>query len=620
MKNIIIATAGHIDHGKTRLIKEITGKDTSRHKEEKLRKMTIDLGYANLKIKDCNMSFIDVPGHRDYLKNTICGILNANIVVLVISAKDGWCNQTYEHFDIVNHISVNNLIIAITKVDVADEDSVKDLIVKSEKNLKKTDIKNTDICIIDYSDNESVKKIINKLYQMSKNISPMYSLHSIFKIDNSFSMKGYGTIVSGNLLYGLFTKDDELTIYPQKLKTRIKSIQNNNIEYKKFFSYSRLALNISSVKKDEVKRGDVLSKSDDLQSSKIVDVLIKTSDNLSRNIKNYEVVKIYTGTTNTFAQIINLKGKFLSPNTLTIIQLRLEEEIMIFLKDDLIILDTSSKEIIAGGQAVCVSDYKKSKLDIDLSYDIDTIVLYLLIKKEKINHMRYFEKILNLNLNSKDTLFQEKIDILIKDKNILKIDDSLLIDYEFFVKLKKNIQNIIKEYKNLNIYKETMSMDIIYKNLYYIDRTFVKKIVESLGYEIENLKIFVKDEKYQKNTKFEEIYNFLKYHIENMEKPVLIKDIIQDEKIKKDILQNNMKKYFRQISNDYICSKKLLDKYLEFVNEHFKNNEKLSINDFKSNFSLSRNMTVVILEYFDLQKITKRFENYRIKAYNNKLS
>ena len=189
--NIILSTAGHIDHGKTYLVEKLTGKNTMHHKEELQRNITIDLGYSFLKIYDCNVSIIDVPGHKDYLKNTICGILNSNMSILVVSAIDGVCNQTIEHFKVIEYSSIDNLIIAITKLDLATKENINNTIIQVENMIQLSNIKNIKILEIDYS--SSLDNLKKEIYNLSHNIYFKKLVpHDIVKIDNSFSIKGYG--------------------------------------------------------------------------------------------------------------------------------------------------------------------------------------------------------------------------------------------------------------------------------------------------------------------------------------------------------------------------------------------------------------------------------------------
>lgn len=621
MKNIILATAGHIDHGKSTLIKNLTGKDTMHHKEEKIRNITIDLGYANLKTRDLNINIIDVPGHRDYLKNTICGILNANIILLVISAKDGLCKQTYEHFQIINYCLIDNLIIAITKTDLADDKSIQNTIFQSQDLIKKSSIKNTDISIIDYKDKNSLNTLIDKIYNLSLNINIPQSNKIIFKIDNSFTVKGYGTVISGNLISGQLKNQDRLMIYPQKLKTKIKNLQNNQKNVDSINQFSRVAINISNIEKDKIYRGNIVSTSFDIENTNIIDVLISTS-NLKRTIKNYEFVKIYTGTSNVSGKIINLQDKTIKANTKTIIQLRLQESINCFLKDDVIILDTSNNDIIAGGQIINVKGSKKSKLETILSdYSLDKLILLFIFKENKIINTKDLIDIYNINKNLLECIINE----LIKDKYIIKISkenihfyENVFMDYTFFKKVKLQINNLINEYLNKFKYKKDISLDTIYNKLDYLDKKYIDVFLHYINLKVDKNILILQNA--NQDTDFKQRYSFIKNELNNSTKPIQIKNIIKDDKLTKQILYDNFSKDFSQISNEYICTKKVLNNYLDTIDKHFETNKTISISEFKQYIGLSRNLSVIILEYFDMQKITKRFENYRVRLYNNILN
>lgn len=354
------------------------------HKEEKLRNITIDLGYADITLKsEINVSIIDVPGHKDYLKNTICGILNSNMSILVISAIDGVCKQTIQHFNIINLTSINHLIIVVTKIDLASEVQIQNTLNQINELVNSSNIQNISTLIIDYENKESIKKLSEKIYEFAKDINQKNTSKNIFKIDNSFTVKGYGTVISGNLISGNLTKNDEITIYPQNLKSKIKNMQSHSKTVETAYANTRLAINIPNIKKEDVFRGNVLSTSSNLQPSNIINVLIYT-ENISKNIKNHELVKLYTGTTSQTAKIVNLQDKLIYPNSKLLVQLRLKENIMPFISDDIILLDTSSNEIISGGKIINVSNHKKNKIDFDISiFDIDELIFLFAIKEKK---------------------------------------------------------------------------------------------------------------------------------------------------------------------------------------------------------------------------------------------
>ena len=629
MKNIILSTAGHIDHGKTRLIEELTGKNTMHHKEEKLRNITIDLGYADITLKsEINVSIIDVPGHKDYLKNTICGILNSNMSILVISAIDGVCKQTIQHFNIINLTSINHLIIAVTKIDLASEAQIQDTLNQINELINSSNIQNISILTIDYKNKESIQNLSEKIYELAKDINQKNISKNIFKIDNSFTVKGYGTVISGNLISGSLTKNDEITIYPQNLKSKIKNMQSHSKTVETAYANTRLAINIQSIKREDVFRGNVLSISSNLQPSNIINVLIYT-DNISKNIKNHEFVKLYTGTTSQTAKIVNLQDKLIYPNSKLLVQLRLKDNIMPFISDDIILLDTSSNEIISGGKIINVSNHKKNKIDFDISiFDIDELIFLFAIKEKKITDISTLKDIYNINcdkfLNCLKKLEKTNYIKLISFDNHTRHNlqynknSKYVADYNFYIKIYEKIKIIIKDFSQKFIYKKSINLNILHSKLNFVDKKYLFSMLIDMGYNIQSDCLILDNKNSNKVSEMKKLSDNLEILIESSEAPIKLKNITSDE-LSKEILHNNLKDKFVKISDDYICSKKMLNNYKNIIFNHFETNKTLDISEFKAYTNLSRKLSVTVLEYFDLQKITKMFENYRIKLYNGKL-
>lgn len=619
--NIIVSTAGHIDHGKTYLVEKLTGKNTMHHKEELQRNITIDLGYSFLQIYDCNVSIIDVPGHKDYLKNTICGILNSNMSILVVSAIDGVCNQTIEHFKVIEYSSIDNLIIAITKLDLATKENINNTIIQVENMIKLSNIKNIKILEIDYS--SSLDNLKKEIYNLSHNIYFKKVVpHDIVKIDNSFSIKGYGTVVSGNLLHGSFQLGQEVTVYPEKLKSKIRIIESNKKNHTKIDCYSRVAFNLPKISKNDIKRGDIISTSEDLYSGEVFEALVHSTEEL-KNIKNHENIKVLIGTDKLNSSIV-FTEKNKDYKNYELIQLRLKNTHLCFIKDDVIILN-SLGDIITGGIIINSNSYKFSRYDantFDLlddlkSKSVDYLIVLSLIHSKRIIESSYLKNYFCLS-NEK---IKEIIEYL-KEKNyIFYLNESEIenkyhiIKKDYFVKLVEKINAIISEFANKYKYKTAMKVDILYSNLNYINPSVINIILNEINIILKDNLIILKSDYEQKNS-FTQEHLYLTKKIKCSTSIISVNDLIGDSKDLREILYDDLAYLFVTIDKSHILSKIIYNKYLYFINNHFLNNEKLTISDFKKEFNVSRNTAVLILEFFDSKKITKRFDNYRIKLYN----
>ena len=619
--NIIVSTAGHIDHGKTYLIEKLTGKNTMHHKEELQRNITIDLGYSFILIDNLNVSIIDVPGHKDYLKNTICGILNSNMSILVVSAVDGVCHQTIEHFKIIEYSSIDNLIIAITKIDLSTKENLKNTLMQIKKMIERSNIKNIKILEIDYS--APLHQLKQTISDFSHNVGFKQVLpYDIVKIDNSFSINGYGTVISGNLLKGSFRLGQEVTIYPKKLKSKIRVIESHKQKLDKIGAYSRVAFNLAKISVRDINRGDVLSSSNNLSCGDIFEAFVHSTEEL-KNIKNYDNVKVFIGSKKLNAKIVfTEKNRYYKDYEL--IQLRLKEEHLCFVKDDIIILNIFG-EIVTGGMIINPLSYKFSKYDDESltlindlgSKDIDRLIFLSLIHSKKIIESNYLEEYLCFSKEKKAEIthyFKEKKYIVCLGK-LENSNNFYILKLDYYTKLVEKIRQIISEFTNKYKFRVAMSLNIIYSKFNYINPIIISEILNKINIKSRNNRIVLKCDSKPND-------NFTKNHLDLIEKIrnstsiISLSDLIGANNLLREILYNDLSDLFVIIDKTHIISKETYNTYLSFIKNHFLNNEKLTISDFKGEFNVSRNNAVLILEFFDSKKITKRFDNYRIKLYN----
>ena len=331
MKNIIIGTAGHIDHGKTSLIKALTGRDTDTLKEEKQRGISINLGFTYFDLpSNKRAGIVDVPGHEKFIKNMLAGSSGIDIVLLVVACDEGVMPQTIEHLDILNFLDIKNGIIVLTKCQKVDED-FKELVKEDiRERLEGTFLDNVDIIEVDSISGYGIDKLINKIDDISNAIeSKNEDSPSRLNIDRVFSVKGFGTIITGTLLEGKIKINDELLIYPKGIKAKIRGIQVHGENVEVAYAGQRTAINISNVKVEEIERGDVLADINSLEESKMLDVKISLVKHTSRELKHWDRLKLYHGTKETLCRAVPLDKDYIKKNESAYVQLRLEEGIVV---------------------------------------------------------------------------------------------------------------------------------------------------------------------------------------------------------------------------------------------------------------------------------------------------
>ncbi|MBI4483013.1 MAG: selenocysteine-specific translation elongation factor [Acidobacteria bacterium] len=364
MKNVIIGTAGHIDHGKTALVKALTGIDADRLKEEKLRGITIDLGFAHMDLDGARVGFIDVPGHEKFVKNMLAGVGGIDLVLLVISADESVMPQTREHFDICRLLGIRDGVVAITKSDLVPPDLVE--IVKEEirELVQESFLDQAEVVPVSARTGEGLDHLQQALLQAIGRV-PEKTSAGYFRmpVDRAFSMKGFGTVVTGTLLSGEITRDQEIEILPSGMTTKIRGIHvyGSPVEWAR--AGQRTALNLHAVAVESVPRGCVLTPAGLFQCSSMIDVELQLLPSSPRALKSGSRVRFHHGTSEIMSRVVVLSRESVQPGQRSMAQLRLEEPTLVLPEDAFIIRQYSPSLTIGGGTVLDNSPPKHKQHD-----------------------------------------------------------------------------------------------------------------------------------------------------------------------------------------------------------------------------------------------------------------
>jgi len=378
VKHFILATAGHVDHGKSTLVKALTGTNPDRLPEEKARGITIDLGFAHLELsappsslnnRQSNASaartldqpstfsvgIVDVPGHEDFVRNMIAGIGSINLALLVVAADDGWMPQTEEHLQILSYLGVRRIVVALTKSDLGKIDNVASQI---RGKLRETTFANAQIIATSARTGFGLEDLKEALASEFATVStpPDIGKPRLF-VDRAFTLRGIGTVVTGTLAGGQFQRGQNVVIQPQNLSARVRTIQSHNRDLEIAQPGTRTAINLPDVPvgSDGIKRGDVITIANVGAAADIVNVVLERSARLNRKtpaarpLKNGGVVHIHLGTTRVPAKITLLDQDVVQPGQRVIAQLCLDSPILAFVGDRFVVRDSSAQNTIAGG-------------------------------------------------------------------------------------------------------------------------------------------------------------------------------------------------------------------------------------------------------------------------------
>lgn len=352
MKNIIIGTAGHIDHGKTTLIKALTGRNTDRWEEEQRRGITIDLGFTYFDLPGGDRAgIIDVPGHEKFINNMVAGVVGMDLVLLVIAADEGIMPQTREHVDILHLLGIEKSIIVLNKCDLVDEEWLELVEEEVREELAGTFLEHAPVAKVSAATGQGLEELIQIIEKMTEDDLTPKDIHTIprLPVDRVFTLSGFGTIITGTLVSGTIRKEDTLEMYPVGKECKIRSIQVHGTDRDVCYAGQRVAINLSNVKKKEIARGCVLAPKNSMKNTDLLDVKLNVLDSSMRVLTNHSRLHFFTGTSEILCRAVLLDKEEIGPGESGYVQLRLEEEIAVRRGDKFVVRFYSPMETIGGG-------------------------------------------------------------------------------------------------------------------------------------------------------------------------------------------------------------------------------------------------------------------------------
>ena len=367
MKSVIAGTAGHIDHGKTALVKALTGIDADRLEEEKRRGITIDIGFAHLELtsesgETLRIGFVDVPGQERFVRNMLAGIGGIDLVLLIISADEGIKPQTVEHFDICRLLSIRRGIVVLTKSDMVDSESLDVVKLEVQEFVRGSFLEGAPIVPVSSLTGTGLDNLKRELARAASEV-PAKSTDRLLRlpIDRVFTMKGFGTVVTGTLLSGTVIKDAELEVAPQGKRVRVRGVQVHGAAAEKASAGERTALNLSGVSTADLARGMTLMQPDLLQPTKTLDVSLTLLEP-AKPLKDRARVHFHAYTSETIAEVVLYDVKQFRPGETGFAQLRPEEPVLLIPGDRFILRQFSPVITIGGGIVIDAAPLPRSRI------------------------------------------------------------------------------------------------------------------------------------------------------------------------------------------------------------------------------------------------------------------
>ena len=625
MKHIIIGTAGHIDHGKTTLIRALTGRNTDRLKEEQDRGITIELGFTWFDLESgLRCGIIDVPGHEKFIQQMVSGVVGMDMVLLVVAADEGIMPQTREHLDILELLGIEKCILVLTKCDTVDPEWVDMMEEDIRKELKDTILENAPVVRVSSVTGEGIEALKKEIEKMVSSL-PERDTKGIprLPIDRVFSLQGFGTIITGTLISGTLHKGDALAIYPEGLKARIRNIQVHEQDAEFAEAGQRVALNLSGVKKEELHKGSVISLENSMENSTLMDGKVTMLRDSKRSLKNRERLHFLSGTKEVLCRAVLLDKEDIAPGEEGLCEFILEEE-MVFKRGDRFILRFYSPvETIGGGIVLEPNARKKkrfsdeaiqellSKEDGSLSDVLETVI------QEELNSL-YTVQTLAKRLSHSVEEITPALSTLVGEGRVYPVDlqkERYFLHRENAYILSTEIGHLLEAFYKKHPYRLGMPKAEIREkvlksskqNLFDACLPYFNGISLSGEYLLLTDRGEFKDETYRKIEK-----NIL----QDLEAAAFMLPRVEEldrHKTKEedflDILQNLVvEEKVVKVGEDpeLLILQENLEKGIAFLRSYFKENEVLGISLLKEQFESSRKCAKAMIQYFDKVKYTKK--------------
>ncbi len=625
-KNLIIGTAGHIDHGKTTLIKALTGDDTDRLDEEKERGISIELGFSDLEYDDgMQLGIIDVPGHEKFIKNMLAGAGGVDIALLVVSADEGVMAQTEEHLAILDLLNIKRGIIALTKIDKVEEDWLELVKEDTKDRLKGTFLEGEDIVEVSSIENIGINKLKKKIKNIALSIEDKDPDDNVYyPIDRVFTLSGHGTVITGTLVSGKISVEDKLTIYPQEKEVRIRSLQVHNESTEVVYPGQRVGINLAAVEKDEINRGDVLASNNSLEKTDFIDGRINILENSPMILEHGDRVRFHIGAREVLGRVYMVEKERIVPGDNALVQFRLEDEIVARYKENFVIRRYSPMTTIGGGEVIDNNPPYRKKLDNNALTELkikekgskeDRVVLELKLEKEKTLAKEEIGKKTNISVKK----IKDIIKALIKKDEIVELSNGNENSYIYknnYNKLNEEIFNLLKEYHEkyslrLGFSKEELrekisfnlnkkEFDQILKNLK--NKNKIKKREAKVALYNFEIKYNSKQNKIKK-----ELINIFENNFMPPTKDQLTTKLKYDEKEVLEVFNSLVNKgLFVKIAHNIYFHNNQIDQAKELLINYLKENQSIELSDFRDLLESSRKYALPLLEYFDQQNFLIR--------------
>jgi len=630
MKYIILGTAGHIDHGKSTLVKALTGTDPDRLKEEKERGITLDLGFASLDLPGGNrLGIVDVPGHEGLIKNMLAGVGGMDIVMLVIAADEGIMPQTREHLAICDLLQIKKGLIVLTKMDMVDKDWLALVQEDVRSFVKGTFLEKSPLVPVSSKTGENLPLLVQELAKLSNEVSPKSSSGILrLPIDRVFTMKGFGTVITGTLLSGTISTEQEVEILPKGIRTKVRGIQSHNQTAPRSIAGQRTAINLQGVEKDQLSRGDTIVSAGYFTPTRTLDAKLVLLKQAPRGLKTGSRIRFYNTTQEAIGRITILGQNTLAAGEEAYVQLRFDQTVIVQQGDRFILRFYSPMETLGGGVVLDPHPRRHKQKTMESSLKNLTVLekgtlderLALLISGSGLAGMEEAEVIGAIAADKPE--IASALAALSQKKTVLRVD-TVYVHASHLGALEQKIVDLVAQFHKENPLKPGPDKEEL-KGMLRIRISpkvlalAVDGLVKKKTIEVDASKLRLPGFKAASGKVSDEVKNRIVDAIKKggtqppvrEELPALFSISEKDAKDLLKLLADEGRTV--RINDSLHLDREIVETIRAELRKYLEEKKEITMAEFRDIAKTSRKFAVPIMEYFDSQKLTQRIGDKRV--------
>lgn len=624
---LTVGVLGHVDHGKTALVKALTGVDTDRLEEEKRRGLSIVLGFAYLGSKQGIIDFIDAPGHESFIRTMISGATGIDAGLLVVAADEGIKPQTREHLAIAQLLGIKQGLIVLTKSDIVDEDLMDMAREEIQEYVQGTFLQNAPVHSVSALHGTGLEELIQALYELRASKPERTQYNNFYlPLDRVFTMDGFGTIGTGTLRNGPLKCDDEVEIMPSRLKASIREIQVHGEKVTEVQPGQRVAVNLRGVKRDQLQRGQILTKPGSVHETTTLYARLQMLENLSRVPKRNEAVRLLFGTEEVIGKLRVVEESVLEPGSELLVQFRCQDPIVVSTGEHFIVRTCSPTMTFGGGEVLDTSE-----LLLHMPREIVVKHLQKLRSADNEGKISAHIEVMGMsgirlsNLLERTMVSPSEIKAVIKATNALVVDDNIVVDRSAYDRLCEIALNELKVFHKNN--PSQVGQDLEHFRAQRQVSSSIE-VVEFLIRHLSDKKKIVVDGNTIRLADFSQEDNFsnsdreLIGSIELAIKEKGITTTVVDEITGKDPAKKRAYQYLKEAGRliplressgrkMLVFHTEILEDIKKQLSDTYPPPEKFTVADFRTLTDSTRKYVIPILEYFDQCRFTVRQGDYR---------